>query len=432
MAEVMRYAEMKDSGVEWLGEIPSRWKVLRGKTILTLLERPVLDDDDVVTCFRDGEVTLRKNRREEGFTNSLKEIGYQGIEPGDLVVHGMDGFAGAIGISDSRGKASPVLNVMDSSQNKKFIMYYLRALAYKDVFMGLSTGIRVRSCDLRWNKLSNLPFLIPSCDEQKSAVAYLDNQCAQIDDIIASAKASIEEYKAWKASVIYEVVTKGLDVSVEMKDSGVESLGEIPADWNLVRLKFLLEAIVDCPHETPNYNEDGPYFVIRTADQDVGFLRSDDKMYRLNEQEYLSRIRRMSLEKGDIVYGREGERWGLACLIPESNKYCLGQRMMHFRCDSSKILPEFALWALNSQGTYTQGIMDTLGSTSPHVNISTIKNFALAVPSLEKQREIVSFLTDKNEQIQKVIEEKEALIANLESYKKSLIYEVVTGKRKVA
>ena len=129
MDEVMRYAEMKDSGVEWIGEIPSHWEVLRGKNILNLLERPVLDDDDVVTCFRDGEVTLRKNRREEDFTNSLKEIGYQGLEAGNLVVHGMDGFAGAIGISDSRGKASPVLNVMDSSQNKKFIMYYLRALA---------------------------------------------------------------------------------------------------------------------------------------------------------------------------------------------------------------------------------------------------------------------------------------------------------------
>ena len=140
-----KYPEMKKSGVPWADTIPSSWSVRRGKTILALLNRPIKDDDEIITCFRDGEVTLRKNRREEGFTVALQENGYQGIEPGDLVVHGMDGFAGAIGISDSRGKATPVLNVMESSQNKKFLMYYLRALAYKDVFMSLSTGIRVRS-----------------------------------------------------------------------------------------------------------------------------------------------------------------------------------------------------------------------------------------------------------------------------------------------
>ncbi|MBR2142709.1 hypothetical protein, partial [Anaerovibrio sp.] len=109
MKAIMRdEREMKDSNIPWIEKIPCNWKVRRGKTILTLLKRPVLEEDGVVTCFRDGEVTLRSNRREDGFTNSLKEIGYQGVEPGDFVVHGMDGFAGAIGISDSRGKMSPI------------------------------------------------------------------------------------------------------------------------------------------------------------------------------------------------------------------------------------------------------------------------------------------------------------------------------------
>ena len=108
-------AEMKDSGIQWIGNMPSHWEVIRGKYILRYMQKPVRDDDGVITCFRDGEVTLRSNRREDGFTMSDKEIGYQGIDIGDLVVHGMDGFAGAIGISDSRGKASPVLNVLDTN-----------------------------------------------------------------------------------------------------------------------------------------------------------------------------------------------------------------------------------------------------------------------------------------------------------------------------
>ena len=121
--------EMKDSGIQWIGNIPAHWDVIRGKYILRYMQKPVREDDGVITCFRDGEVTLRSNRREDGFTMSDKEIGYQGIDVGDLVVHGMDGFAGSIGISDSRGKASPVLNVLETDQNKRYIMYYLRSMA---------------------------------------------------------------------------------------------------------------------------------------------------------------------------------------------------------------------------------------------------------------------------------------------------------------
>ena len=405
--------EMKDSGIEWIEAIPAHWDILRGKNVLRLLERPVKPEDDVVTCFRDGEVTLRKNRREEGFTNSLKEIGYQGIEPGDLIVHGMDGFAGAIGISDSRGKASPVLNVMDSNQNKRYLMYYLRAMAYKDVFMALSTGIRVRSCDLRWNKLSVFPFLIPKSHEQSTIAAYLDTQCAKIDEIIAQAKASIEDYKQWKASVVDECISQALTSSPQ------------------VRLKFLMTYIVDCPHETPEYCLDGDYLVIRTADQDYGFLRPDDSMYRLNEAEFHKRSRRLPLEKNDIVYGREGERWGLACLVPESGKYCLGQRIMQFRCKVDRILPHYAMWALNSRHVYLQGIVDTLGSTSPHVNISTIRNYYIPIPPIPEQRRISTYLFERCGAIDAIIKSKQSLIDDLESYKKSLIYEVVTGKRRV-
>ena len=245
---MMEYSKYRDSGIPWIGKIPAHWNILRGKNILMLLERPVQEGDDIITCFRDGEVTLRKNRREEGFTVSMKEIGYQGVEPGDLVVHGMDGFAGAIGVSDSRGKATPVLNVMDSKENKRYLMYYLRAAAYKDVFMSLSTGIRVRSCDLRWNKLSVFPFLIPDISEQDSIVTYIDSQIKRGDDIISKAKASIEEYKAWKTSIIYEAVTKGLDPNVEMKDSGVEWIGKIPSQWKLVRMKNLISFMPKCDY----------------------------------------------------------------------------------------------------------------------------------------------------------------------------------------
>lgn len=200
-------APMKDSGIPWVGQFPTHWTKKKGKYILRYMSKPVKQDDGVITCFRDGEVTLRSNRREDGFTMADKEIGYQGVDVGDLVVHGMDGFAGAIGISDSRGKASPVLNVLNTKQNKKYIMYYLRSMAYGEVFTALSTGIRVRSCDLRWNKLAELLYPLPPIDEQNNIVNYIDEQIARTNDIIADKKLQIETLDGYKKSLIYEYVT---------------------------------------------------------------------------------------------------------------------------------------------------------------------------------------------------------------------------------
>ena len=207
-------AEMKDSGIQWIGDMPAHWGVIRGKYILRYMQKPVRENDGVITCFRDGEVTLRSNRREDGFTMSDKEIGYQGIDVGDLVVHGMDGFAGSIGISDSRGKASPVLNVLDTDQCKRYIMYYLRSMAYSDVFLALATGIRVRSCDLRWNKLAELSYPVPPLDEQNAIVKHIDSVLSKADAVIADKKAQLATLDEYKKSLIFEYVTGKKEVPV--------------------------------------------------------------------------------------------------------------------------------------------------------------------------------------------------------------------------
>ncbi len=408
MTPAKGYTEMKDSGIEWIEAIPAHWDILRGKNVLRLLERPVKPEDDVVTCFRDGEVTLRKKRREEGFTNSLKEIGYQGIEPGDLIVHGMDGFAGAIGISDSRGKASPVLNVMDSNQNKRYLMYYLRAMAYKDVFMALSTGIRVRSCDLRWNKLSVFPFLIPKSHEQSTIAAYLDSQCAKIDEIIAQAKASIEDYKQWKASIIYEAVTKGLDPNVEMEDSGIDIIGEMPRHWEKCRLKYLCD-IMTGNQDTQNADENGEYpFYVRSP--------------------IVQRAKDYTYEGEGILMAGDGAGAGRV-FHHAVGKYAIHQRVYCFH-NFRNISVEYFLYFISE---LFKRVMDkgSAQSTVPSVRLPMIQDFVFCIPPVEEQTKIVNFLTQKCSKIYELISEKQSLIDDLESYKKSLIYEVVTGKRRV-
>lgn len=209
----------QETGIEWFPLIPASWNVVKGKYILELQKRPVYDTDGVITCFRDGEVTLRSNRREEGFTFADKEIGYQGVEVGDLVIHGMDGFAGAIGISDSRGKGSPVLNVctVKEGYDKTYIMWYLRYLSYQDVFMATSTGIRERSCDLRWSKISNLPFIIPTYDEQKRIVEQIGtigNVFEPIRELFEITEKKEALYKEYQKALIAELISGKKEVSV--------------------------------------------------------------------------------------------------------------------------------------------------------------------------------------------------------------------------
>lgn len=420
MTPAKGYTEMKDSGIEWIGAIPAHWDILRGKNVLRLLERPVKPEDDVVTCFRDGEVTLRKNRREEGFTNSLKEIGYQGIEPGDLIVHGMDGFAGAIGISDSRGKASPVLNVMDSNQNKRYLMYYLRAMAYKDVFMALSTGIRVRSCDLRWNKLSVFPFLIPKSHEQSAIAAYLDTQCAKIDEIIAQAKASIEDYKQWKASIIYEAVTKGLDPNVEMKDSGIPCVDKVPKHWTVTRFGKIaaVKSNLVNPKDYQSYKQISPENIEKGSGvlldcvtvEESGVISGNHLFY-----------------KGQILYSK---------IRPTLNKVIIAPFDGLCSADMYPIdtdhCSRFILYLMLSAYFNEQVALVTGNRVKmPKINQNELSQIMVAIPSDTEEQQIAKYLDLSCSQIDVLIKEKQSLIDDLESYKKSLIYEVVTGKRGV-
>src|SRR5690606_15991988 len=230
----------KDSGIDWLGEIPSHWEIEKGKWLFIKQERPVFNHYEVITCFRDGQVTLRKNRREDGFTNSLKEIGYQGILKGDLVIHQMDAFAGAIGVSDSDGKSTPVYSVCTprkNNVNNYYYAYLLRSMALSGFILSLAKGIRERSTDFRFNDFSGLSYPLPPLHEQEAIARFLDDKCAKIDELVAIKEQQIDKLKELRQVKIHQAVTKGINPNVEMKDSGIDWIGEIPKHWEVKRLK---------------------------------------------------------------------------------------------------------------------------------------------------------------------------------------------------
>ena len=426
---------MKQSKIEWIGPVLESWNINTAFQVFTQVKNKNegLVEQNLLSLSY-GKIK-RKSIETVGGLLPESFDGYNIIEKDDIVLRltdlQNDQKSLRVGLSPERGiVTSAYLTLRNRSASlPKYLYYYLYAFDISKGFYGMGAGVRQ---GLNWDGVKWLKILSPSVSEQEKIIAFLDVKCAQIDAVIEKTRASIEEYKKLKQSIITEAVTKGIRPGRKMKDSGIEWMGEIPEEWEMVRLKYLTTDIVDCPHETPEYSEDGEYLVIRTADQDYARLRSDADMFRLNYTQYNNRTRRMTLNKNDIVYGREGERWGLACLVPESGKYCLGQRMMQFRCDTKEILPLFSMYALSSLHVRRQGEFDTFGSTSPHVNISTIRNYRLPLPPISEQSEICEYINKKVQYIDILVDKKEKEAVELEFYRKSLIFEYVTGKKAVA
>ena len=420
--------KMKDSGIAWVGPMPVEWNIKRGKFTLRLLNRPINETDEVITCFRDGEVTLRKNRREDGFTVSLKEIGYQGIEPGDLVVHGMDGFAGSIGISDSRGKSSPVLVVCDSDENKKYIMYYLRSMAYNDVFTALATGIRVRSCDLRWNKIAELPYILPTIAEQNKIVQAIDDNTEKVDLLIANVQAQIEKLKAYKQSLITEVVTKGLDPNAPMKESGVEWIGMIPEHWRLVATKYLFSILSGATPKSEVFeNWDGDIAWITPADYKTDDVYVSGGRRNLSELGFQTCSTSL-IPKNSIIFSK---RAPIGAVAINTNELCTNQGCLScVNKDDGKIDSKYFYYTM-SVATEQYELLGS-GTTFKEISASNFENFLLMWPPITEQKAMVEYLDGKCSRIGRLISIKEAKITKLEQYKKSLIYEYVTGKKEVS
>lgn len=340
----------------------------------------------------------------------------------------MDGFAGSIGISDSRGKSSPVLVVCDSDENKRYIMYYLRSMAYNDVFTALATGIRVRSCDLRWNKLAELPYILPEGSEQDQIVDAIESCTKKVNALIANVQAQIEKLKAYKQSVITEVVTKGLNPTVPMKDSGIEWIGEIPEHYQIIQLKRLAHIVRGgSPRPAGDeryYNGDIPFMKISDITKDDGIYV--DSCVHTIKPAGLNNTR--MIKAGTLLLTNSGATLG----IPKINTFqtTFNDGIAAFLDISDLIDILFAYYSLKAR---TKLFLEegSMGMGQPNLNTDIIGNTYIVLPPLDEQKNITERLNVKCSQIDRLIAIKEAKIEKLEQYKKSLIYEYVTGKKEV-
>jgi len=425
-----KYAKYKDAEVKWLGVIPEHWEILQSRRMFAVRSEPAAVSDQMLTASQKYGVLFQRDFVEmEGRrvvevimgTESLKHV-----EPDDFIIS-MRSFQGGLEWSRLRGSTSfhylmlmPVKGV-----HPPFFAHLFKSAQYIQALRSTTDLIRDGQ-ELRYSNFVQVDLPLVPHEEQAAIANFLDRETGKIDALVGEQRRLIELLKEKRQAVISQAVTKGLNPNVPMNDSGVEWLGLVPAHWDVARLKHATSIIIDCPHETPSYDPDGDFTVIRTADVSDGVLDLANA-FRLDHLEYKRRTRRARLLPKDIVYSREGERWGHAALVPESPIYCLGQRMMQFR-PSIDADAEFLMWILNSECVYRQGQLDTVGATSPHVNVETIRNFALTRPPIEEQRKIAAFLNHTVDVFDALIDESARALELLGERRTSLISAAVTGK----
>ncbi len=435
LALMPKYEAYKDSQVQWIGDIPANWHLEKAKWLFYKEDRKPLVDDDIVTCFRDGQVTLRKNRRTEGFTNALKEHGYQRICKGDLVIHAMDAFAGAIGVSDSDGKSTPVYAACvprkKGKVNSYYYAYYMRDLALSGFIVSLAKGIRERSTDFRFNDFAELFLPFPDYEEQTLIANFLDKKTAQIDDAIAIKEQQINLLKERKQIIIQQAVTLGLDPNVPMKDSGVDWIGKIPAHWEVKRIKHAGKIINGYAFPSDAFIQEGAR-VMKISNIQTMRLDWSDSSYV--DALWLNKTNQFRIYKGDLVFAltRPVISTGIkAALVDTDEPILLNQRNAVFRpndtCDKNWIY--FVLLTKGFINDFEMQI-DITGQ-QPNISTVAIGNLSFPLPPELEQKAIVSELSRRCTLLDMAVDDQIAQIEKLKEYKTTLINSAVTGKIKI-
>lgn len=408
---VIHYENMRDSGVEWIGAVPSDWSIYTlGQLAIQVKNKNSQLQENNLLSLSYGKIKRKNIETKEGLLPASFD-NYNIIDAGDIVLRltdlQNDHTSLRVGLATEKGIiTSAYVTLRPKNLALPAFMYYvLHAFDIRKGFYGMGAGVRQ---GLKFEEVKQIKLGVPSPDVQQDIVDYLNQKCALIESFIVDAKASIEEYKAWKSSIIYEAVTKGLDRNVEMKDSGVDIIGYIPKDWTLRRLKFLC-SVMTGNQDTQNAVDNGIYpFYVRSP--------------------IVERSNVYTYEGEGVLMAGDGAGAGRV-FHHAFGKYAIHQRVYCFH-DFHNMLPDYFYYFMSELFKHEMD-KGSAQSTVPSVRMPMIANFQVCLPPIDEQRHIVKAIEKNCKLIDSVIAEKEQLIVDLADYKKSLIFEVVTGKRRI-
>lgn len=429
------YEAYKDSGAEWLGKVPAHWEIIRLQTQLDEVneKNDPVKTTQILSLTNKLGVVPYEDKGNQGNKSKEDLSDYKIAYPNCIVANSMNILIGSVGLSQYYGCVSPVYYVFQAKTgaNIEYLNYLFSMPSFQRELRKYANGIleirlRVSSGNILKRKVA-----IPPADEQKAIVDYLNSETERIDAIIAEAKASIEEYKAWKASVIYETVTKGLNSDVEMKDSGIDYIGEIPSAWVTKRLRHIGNTQNGISKGAEFFGAGYPfvsygdvYKNYSLPDIPSGLVLSTD-----DERSHYS------VEEGDIFFTRTSEtidEIGFSCVCEKTipNATFAGF-LIRVRPHTDDLLTGFAKYYFRSMHHRAFFVKEMNLVTRASLSQGLLKSMPVLVPPKDEQQRIAEYLDEKCSVVDALIQEKQGLIADLEIYKKSLIFEVVTGKRRV-
>lgn len=436
MAMIRPETEMKDSGVQWIGDIPSDWNI---KPLYACLDEinqknnPVVTTNILSLTNTDGVIPYSE-RGNQGNKSKENFEEYKVVYPNTIVANSMNILIGSVGLSKYEGCVSPVYYVYMAKPQVdiRYMNYLFQMEPFQKRLRQFANGIleirlRVSSHDILHQKVA-----VPDYDEQQAIADYLDETCSKIDEIIAEAKASVDEYKELKQSVIFEAVTKGLDKDIEMKNSEVVGMGFIPKKWSVVRfmkVNYVRARLGWKGLKAEEYVDVGYPFL--AAYHIVNNHLCWESLNCITKERY-DESPEIKLSIGDLVLVKDGAGIGKCARIDEMP---LGEATVN---SSLSVITPNKLLDYRYEYYYFmsplfQNIIARLknGMGVPHLTQESMKDIYLPLPSKKEQQDIADYLDNKVVELDSLITEKESLINDLEAYKKSLIYEVVTGKRRV-
>ena len=422
--------ETKYSGSEWLGYVPTSWRIGNIGSLYSLRNTKVSDRDYLpLSVTMKGIVPQLETAAKTDDHDSRKLV-----REGDFVINSRSDRRGSCGISAYDGSVSLINTVLTPRGNMipKYYNWLFHTVQFADEFYKNGHGIVDDLWTTRWDEMKRILIPVPSESEQTLIASYLDIKVEKIDAIIAEAKASIKEYQQWKSSIIYEAITKGLDSDAEMADSGVKWIGMKPREWSVAKLKNYIDILPGFAFPSEGFQSEG-IPLLRGINVTPNGIRWDDVVY-WNEAD-TTYLKSFALEVGDVVMGLDrpwisvGTR--IATIQEQDVPSYLLQRVCRIRVIDDKADIRFVKYWLASDSFMKSLTTETTGISVPHISTNQIQNFVVTMPTLKTQTIICDYLDSICERIEALITEKDSLIADLEAYKKSLIFEVVTGKRKV-
>lgn len=441
--------EMKDSGVAWIGEVPSTWEIRRIKALPDRsipdsfvdgdwIESPYITDEGI-RYLTTGNVGDGKYKEQgSGYISDVtfSKLHCKYAYPGDLVISRLNApYGRSCILPDTKEKYVLAVDVviLRTHEDKRYLCYLSQCTGYQRSVEDMARGTAMKR--ISRTNLGTVHLPIPPIEEQHDIADYLDDKCTHIDTLIANVQSQIEKLKAYKQSLITEVVTKGLDPTVPMKDSGVEWIGQIPENYSVIRLRYLIKDYKAGPFGsaliTDQLNTSGDILCYTPEHIAQQHTESEKNLYLPENRR--SEMSQFFVKAGDVIFPIVGSLGRAMVITDDMPSGIINQRLAKFSLLQEKIDAGYFMW-LFAKSTFFQPFINLFQRGSFIVNLTKgiVYDMPFVTPAtIAKQKQISEYLDQKCSQIDSLIAIKQSKIEKLEQYKRSLIYEYVTGKREI-